>query len=233
MDEWKPLILLVEDDEHILFPNQRMLTRRGYDVLAAASAEEARALLAAHTPDLIVLDVMLPDGNGYDLCTEFRKKSDNPVLFLSGLAEDSNKVRGMNLGGDYYLTKPCRFDELLAVTERLLVREQRVREKQAALTVLTRGPLTLDIQKSRALLSGADAGLTQKEFVLLLILMQNEGKALSGEQLYDEVWGTDSKGDIRTVRNHVYNIRAKLNADDADAFAIETVHNKGYRFTSQ
>jgi DNA-binding response OmpR family regulator len=233
MEDWKPVILMVEDDEDVLFANRQLLKRRGYEVLAAGNAAGARAIFAAQTPDLVILDIMLPDGNGYDLCAEFRQASDNPVLFLSGRQDAQDKVQGMSLGGDYYLTKPYNAEELTAVVGRLLQRERQTREKHAKLTTLTRGPLTLEIPKSRALHSGVDAGLTQKEFAILLILVQNEGIEISVDRLYEEVWGTSARGDIRTVRNHVYNIRAKLGADSTDAFAIDTAHNKGYCFTSQ
>jgi DNA-binding response OmpR family regulator len=230
MENRKPVILMVEDDEDVLFNNRMLLNRRGHETLTAAGAAGARAILAECVPDLIILDIMLPDGTGYDLCAEFRRTSDNPVLFLSGLKETQDKVRGMNLGGDYYLTKPYDADEFAAVVERLLQRERQTREKQTALTLLTRGPLTLDIPKSRALRNGADAGLTQKEFAILFTLMRNEGQTISNENLYREVWGTPMNNDTQALRRHIANLRAKLEADNTDAYDIVSIHGKGYSF---
>ena len=120
MDMTKPTILIVEDEPEVLRINARMLKRRGYDVITAGTAEESYRLLSSVTPDMLILDIMLPDGSGYDICEKFRRTSDNPVMFLTGKNEISDKVEGLGRGGDYYLTKPYSFDELIAVVERLL-----------------------------------------------------------------------------------------------------------------
>ena len=163
MSGGKPVILAVEDDERVLGFNRRRLERRGYRMLCAATAAEARSLFD-ELPDLLILDIRLPDGSGYDLCSEYRRKSRVPVIFLSGLAETGDRVRALGAGGDYYITKPYDFEELLACVERLWQRELRTREERAETTTLTRGPLTLDIPKRRARLDGKDVDLTPKEF---------------------------------------------------------------------
>ncbi len=129
MNEKKSLILMVEDEEQVLNTNCRMLRRRGYDVRTAQTAAEACHQLEEYLPDLLILDIMLPDGNGLDICRHFREKTMNPVLFLTGKSDIRDKVEGLQQGGDYYLTKHYNFDEFLAVIQMLLERQKRIEEK--------------------------------------------------------------------------------------------------------
>ena len=129
MNEKKSLILMVEDEEQVLNTNCRMLRRRGYDVRTAQTAAEAYHQLEEQLPDLLILDIMLPDGNGLDICRRFREKTMNPVLFLTGKSDIRDRVEGLQQGGDYYLTKPYNFDEFLAVIQMLLERQKRMEEK--------------------------------------------------------------------------------------------------------
>ena len=127
MNEKKSLILMVEDEEQVLNTNCRMLRRRGYDVRTAQTVSEACQQIEEQLPDLLILDIMLPDGNGLDICHHFRKRSMNPVLFLTGKSDIRDKVEGLQQGGDYYLTKPYNFDEFLAVIQMLLERQKFVK----------------------------------------------------------------------------------------------------------
>lgn len=129
MNEKKSLILMVEDEEQVLNANCRMLRRRGYDVRTAQTVSEVYHQLEEQLPDLLILDIMLPDGNGLDICRHFREKTMNPVLFLSGKSDIRDKVEGLQQGGDYYLTKPYNFDEFLAVIQMLLERQKPNRRK--------------------------------------------------------------------------------------------------------
>lgn len=226
----KPVILLVEDDEELLRLNQRKLARRGYEVCTAATATAADAAFDGRPPDLVVLDVMLPDGDGYELCVRFRSRSDAPVLFLTGKDSTESKVTGLGVGGDYYLTKPYLFEEFLAVVEMLLRRERLARERQRALTLLVKGPLTLEIPKGRALIDGRDVNLSHKEFLILLTLVQNEGKSISGEQLYEAAWEKGATDNSQALRSHVSRLRKKLDMDNTDAFDIVVTYGKGYCF---
>lgn len=228
----RSVILLVEDDEALLALNRRKLARRGYEVRTAATAKEALVAFASHPPDLVILDVMLPDGDGYDLCARFRETSDVPVLFLTGKDAPENKVKGLNTGGDYYLTKPFHPGEFLAVVEMLLRRGRQARERQRSLTVLTRGPLTLEIPKGRALMDGRDANLSQKEFVILLTLVQNEGKSMSCEQLCEAAWEKTITDNSQALRSHISRLRKKLDVDNTDAIDIIATYGKGYSFLS-
>ncbi|MDR0885440.1 MAG: response regulator transcription factor [Clostridiales Family XIII bacterium] len=227
----RPLIFMVEDDKDVADVNQRMLARRGYDTVIASNASDARAQFKTCEPDLIILDVMLPDGDGLGLCSEFRAKTDAPILFLTGRNDPSDMVLGIDTGGDTYMTKPYNYDEFLANVKALLRRAKKEREKVAERSVLTRGPLTVEILKSRALINGRNAQLTQKEFVILLTLIENEGRELSGEQLYEIVWGQSATNELTTVRMHVSRLRAKLGLDDIDEISISAKYGIGYCFS--
>ena len=224
----KPLVFMVEDEESVLSVNKRMLARRGYQVEQATCAADAYTWLDSHTPDLLILDIMLPDGDGYEICRRFREKSENPVCFLTGKNAIQDKVEGLSLGCDYYLTKPYQFAELLAVVQRLLERSRK--QQTAAENILHKGSLVVDLHQSKALLDGQDTQLTSKEFGLLLLLMENENKELSTETLYERVWNTAAGHDTRTVRKHIMNLRSKIHAGETDDYDIETVYGKGYVF---
>ena len=232
MKEEKPIILVVEDETDVLRINARMLTRRGYTVYTAENCRQAYERMEAPTPDLLILDIMLPDGSGYDICERFRSTSDHPVIFLTGKGETCDKVEGLGHGGDYYLTKPYDPDELLAVADRLIKRHLQTKQKHEQLTTIVKGALALDIPRTRATVNGADAGLTVKEFALLLLLVQSEDKEVSPQELYEKVWGVPSGDDIRTVRFHIRNLRRKIHADDAKNYDIVSVYGKGYMFTT-
>ena len=214
----------------VLSANKRMLSRRGYEVVEASDVHEAISYLNDNTPSLIILDIMLPDGSGYDICKAFREKSENPVLFLTGKDAIDDKVEGLSIGGDYYLTKPYNFEELLAVVKRLLEREKRLNEKEEQLTQIKKGSLILDMQKNIAVVGEKKIGLTSKEAGLLRVFMENEGVELSCEELYEKVWNTKAIKDIRTVRKHIMNLRTKIFTGETDEYDIVTSYGKGYIF---
>lgn len=231
-------VLLVEDEKDVLMVNARLFARRGYDVRTAQSCTEAYQKLK-ETPDLLILDIMLPDGSGYDICQAFRQNSDHPVIFLSGKGQIADKVQGLQQGGDYYLTKPYDTSELLAVVDMLLKRHLQAVQKRQQASVICKGSLVLEVDNSRALCDGRDAGLTArdagltaKEFSLLLMLVRNEEKVVSPQELYERVWGMEAADDVRTVRFHIANLRKKLDADNAPDFDIVSVYGKGYMFTT-
>ena len=227
----KPLIMIVEDDRDMAQLNARLLTRHGYETIVANSATEARRYLQEAAPDLFVLDIGLPDCDGISLCTELRLQSDAPVLFLTGRSETDDKVEGLNAGGDYYLTKPYDRYELIAVVSSLLRRVEQTKKKLTETSVISRGPLTLKITESRAYVNGRDAELTSKEFAVLLFLVQNEEKELSGEIIYNTVWGTTMNNDANAVRLTISRLKKKLHEESVDEFAIFTKYGGGYTFT--
>ena len=231
-DMIKPTILIVEDEPEVLDINERMLKRRGYNVITAQNVKESFVRLSEVIPDMLILDIMLPDGSGCDICRKFREKSDNPVIFLTGKNEVADKVEGLGLGADYYLTKPYSFDELLAVSKMLLQRHFKAKEKHKEFEFIKKGSLILDISKGRAFVCGKDANLTSKEFALLCILMKNEDTVFSPDELYEAVWGSPSADDTRTIRFHIGNLKKKINTQNAQDYDIISVYGKGYCFTT-
>jgi DNA-binding response OmpR family regulator len=222
----RSLILLVEDNEQILYGNERMLRRRNYDVITALTLSEARKRMDETTPDAIVLDIMMPDGSGLDFMRELRKKSEIPILLLTGLATSEDIVNGLAEGGDDYLTKPYDFSILLARIEALLRRAKKIPD------VLQKDSLKLDIVAQQAFLDGEDMLLRPKEFALLLIFIQNEGKILDPQYLYQKVWNTDMNADNSTLKMHISTVRKRLEEKNCD-YRITNIRGEGYRFEKE
>jgi len=211
------LILLVEDNEHILHGNERMLKRRGYAVAIALTLTEARLHLEKRKPDVIVLDIMMPDGNGLDFMRELRRESNVPILLLTGLTTPEDVVRGLNKGADDYLAKPYDFGVLLARIEALQRRAEHIP------TTLAKGVLKLDIIANRAFLNDSDLLLSPKEFALLLLMAQNEDRLLSAEYLCEAIWKQHLSEDNSAVKTSISRLRSKL----GDNFSIENDKLKG------
>lgn len=220
----KGTILLVEDNPEVLAGNAYMLGQAGYRVCSAGNLAEARACVAAGMPDLLVLDILLPDGSGLSFCREVRRRAEVPILFLTALGDGDSTVRGLKAGGDDYLAKPYEYKVLLARVEALL---RRAGPKAAP--ALRFGPLELDFASRRALLDGADLLLSPKEFLLLELLARRQGEFVAAGTLFERVWGLDSLEDVRTVKEHVYRLRKKL---EHTPVRIESERGKGYRFTT-
>jgi DNA-binding response OmpR family regulator len=222
-------ILLVEDNLHILKTNRAMLEKADYRVLCAKTAAETRALLHSEMPDLMVLDIMLPDGDGVALCQELRAPGSAaralPILFLTALGEKDEIVTGLRAGGDDYLPKPYDYDEFLARIEVLLRRIGRDLKEE---TPLCFGELEINFTARRVRLHGADLLLKPKEFALLELLARNRDKYLAAEELYEKLWGMDAAGNICTVHAHIYNLRRKL---EDSRVVLELKRGNGYRLT--
>lgn len=221
-------ILLVEDSEEILDYNKEALEQAGYCVEAARTMEGARKKLELFKPDLLVLDIMLPDGSGVDLCREIREAASSiPILFLSGLGESEQIVRGLRAGGDDYMVKPYRVEELLARVESGLRRLEMMAGSRMAAEGYC---LLLDAKTQRAYINERDLMLKPKEYRLLDFLMRNQNRYTGAGELYGEIWGMESNEDVRTVFVHISNIRSKMRkADGHCPIAIEGFKNKGYR----
>jgi len=229
MSEPAPVILIVEDDHGLARINARILKRRGCAVIVADSAKTARQAVSEKKPDMLILDVALPDGDGRALCEEFRQFTNAPVLFLTGLTDTADKLKGYDSGGDYYLTKPYDSDEFTAVVNSMLRRAKQVKKMIAEASVIKRGPITLNLPESKATVNGRDAELTPKEFAVLLMLVQNEGRELASERIYSSVWGATMNNDPNAVRLQISRLKKKL-GEDTDGFAIFTEYGKGYTF---
>lgn len=231
MGEGKPIVMLVEDDAEMARLNSRFLSRNGYSVTAAGTAAQARALFRETAPDLIVLDVELPDGTGYALCKEFRKDTDAPIIFLTGRKENKDRIMGLSMSGDYYLTKPFENAEFLLVVRNLLRRHEQSKARLDEASVIVKGPLTLRLDERKAYVGEADAELTPKEFAVLLLLVQNEDREVSYETIYERVWGMPLIGSVGALRQQILRLRRKLGEEESDGFSIFNEHGKGYTFT--
>lgn len=215
------LILLVEDSKKVQNFNKRMLERAGFTVELAMTLTEAKAFLARQTPAAVILDIGMPDGSGLDFLRELRETSEIPVLLLTGYSETKDIVKGFKGGCDDYLTKPYTFEVLHVRLLRLLQNAEQVPE------TIARGSFSLNLTSMTAHLNGEDMLLTQKEFALLLLFLQNEGKTMSAEYIYEKVWGQNMAGDIRAVKFQVSNLRKKI---EGSGYAIPAVRGGGYRF---
>ncbi|PXX54973.1 two-component system catabolic regulation response regulator CreB [Hungatella effluvii] len=221
-------ILLVEDSEEIAAYNRTELEKSGYSVETAGCLDEARKKLELFKPDLLVLDIMLPDGSGVDLCREIREAASSlPILFLSGLGESEQIVKGLRAGGDDYMVKPYRVEELQARIEASL----RRLEMMAGSRMTAEGCcLFLDAKTQRAYINEWDLMLKPKEYRLLEFLMRNRNRYTGAAELYGEIWGMESNEDVRTVFVHISNIRSKMRQTyNCCPIVIEGFKNKGYR----
>jgi len=200
------LILLVEDNEQVMDGNKRMLERAGYETAAALTLAEAHALINQRKPDLIVLDIMLPDGSGLDFMAGLRKSENAgiPIILLTGLDTKADKLRGLSDGGDDYITKPYDFDELLVRIETLLRRAARVPEN------ISLGRLYFDVTADVVTLDGVDLLFTQKEFSLLLFFVGHAQRYLSAEYLLEKVWKAPETENSQSVRKTVSRLRDKI-----------------------
>ena len=224
----KPRVLVVEDEEAISEPLGEHLAREGFDPAIAATIEEARGLLQQTPPDLILLDVMLPDGDGRDLCREIRRTSDVPIIMLTARGEEVDKIVGLELGADDYVVKPFSAGELVA-RMRAIMRRGRGTARKRPITV---GPLTLDPAARTVTKRNEPVELAAKEFDLLHLLMTNAGQVCTREQIMDEVWDPHWFGPTKTLDVHVSWLRKKIEDDPSKPLLITTVRGVGFRFAS-
>ena len=224
-------ILLVDDERAIVEPLRYHLEREGYAVIVARDGEEALGRARADRPDLIVLDLMLPKIDGWEVCRILRQESTTPIIMLTARDEEPSKVLGLNLGADDYLTKPFSFQELLARVRALLRRVAYERETPDA-TVIQIGAVTLDLDAHRVSLGGEALQMTQMEYKLLQTLMERAGHVVRRNDLMDLVWGIDWVGDTHTLDVHIRWLRQKIEAEPGRPRYIQTVRGVGYRFAT-
>jgi two-component system response regulator RegX3 len=226
----KRKILLVEDERSISEPLERALEREGFDVALAESAAAALDVFRARRPDLVLLDVMLPDGDGRDVLRELRQVSRVPVVMLTARGEEMDRVLGLELGADDYVTKPFSAAELVA-----RIRAVLRRTGEAAATgesVLSVGDIVMNLDTRSLSRRGAAIDLTVKEFDLLRLLLENAGKVVKREKLIADVWDTNWFGSTKTLDVHVSALRKKLDDDPGSPRYIHTVRGIGFRFAS-
>ena len=220
-------VLVVDDEPIVRDVVVRYLKRDGFDTLEAGDGESARALIESDSPSLVVLDVMLPGTDGLALCRWIRSRGDLPVIMLTARGEEADRIVGLELGADDYVTKPFSPREL-AVRVRTVLR--RTDQRPASVERLVFADLSLDAGKREVVRDGRTLHLTAKEFDLLFFLASNPGHVFSRDQLMHRVWGYSAALDTGTVTVHVRRLRAKIERDPASPSHLETVWGVGYRF---
>ncbi|HEX2130041.1 MAG TPA: response regulator transcription factor [Actinophytocola sp.] len=223
-------VLVVDDDLTVRDVVRRYLELAGHQVALADNGEDALAWVARDAPDLVVLDLMLPGMDGLEVCRRLRRTSAVPVVMLTALGEEENRIAGLQLGADDYVTKPFSPRELALRVSSVLRRAGAVIPPVAK--VLTDGDLRLDVAARTATLRGTELALTVREFELLVFLLSHPGEAFTREQLLEKVWGWDF-GDQSTVTVHVRRLREKIERVPAKPTRIATVWGVGYRYDAQ
>ncbi|MDO5697389.1 MAG: response regulator transcription factor [Dermatophilus congolensis] len=221
-------ILVVEDEESFSDPLSYLLKKEGYEVTLAADGIVALTEFDNVNPDLVLLDLMLPGMSGVDVCRQIRQRSTVPIIMLTAKDSEIDKVVGLEIGADDYVTKPYSSRELLARVKAVLRRRQE--PEDLAPSALAAGPVRMDVERHVVEVDGEAVALPLKEFELLEMLLRNAGRVLTRMQLIDRVWGSDYVGDTKTLDVHVKRLRAKIEPDPGRPVHIITVRGLGYKF---
>lgn len=223
-------VLIIDDEKEILELIDTVLTREGIDqVLTASTARDGLSLFYQEQPDLVILDIMLPDGEGYDICKQIRDVSHVPIIFLSAKGEESDKIVGLAIGGDDYITKPFSPKEVAYRVKAQLRRSSYVQPSQAE-PVIKKGPFELNEQQAELTKNGAAIELTPKELMLMTYFLQHPNRVISKETLYQTVWGEDFFGSDNTVMVHIRRLREKIEHSPSTPEFLVTVKGLGYKF---
>ena len=229
-------VLVVEDDQTLLGVLEYNLSKEGYEVIAVCDGEDALEAARARQPDLIVLDIMLPKMDGFEVCRILRKESTAPIVMLTAKSEEIDKVVGLEIGADDYVTKPFSMRELLARVKAMLRRTEMLNDRVAQgppgepASLIKAGDLEVDLTRHRVSLGGSVLDLSPKEFDLLAFLVANKGHVFSRDDLLERVWGYDYAGGTRTVDVHVRWLRRKIEVDPACPTRLLTVRGVGYKY---
>jgi two-component system response regulator RegX3 len=222
-------VLVVEDEESFSDALSYLLRREGYDVAVATSGPEAIALFERSGADLVLLDLMLPGLSGTEVCRAIRQRSVVPIIIVTARDAEVDKVVGLELGADDYVTKPFSSRELVARIRAVLRRG--VESDELISSVVEAGPVRMDVERHTVTVDGTEVTLPLKEFDLLELLLRNADRVLTRSQLIDRVWGSDYVGDTKTLDVHVKRLRAKIEADPANPKHLVTVRGLGYKFS--
>jgi two-component system, OmpR family, response regulator RegX3 len=226
-----PKVMVVDDEESLLEAIRYALSREGIEVVTARDGGDAMRDFEAERPDLVVLDLMLPTLNGWDVCRRIRATSQVPILMLTARDAEVDRVVGLEMGADDYLTKPFSLRELVARVRALLRRASAGQgEQRDEATVIEAGGIRLDQERHEVAVRGEPVNLPLKEFELLEILMENRNRVLTRQTLIDRVWGYDYVGDTKTLDVHIKRLRARVEEDRHNPKLIVTVRGVGYRF---
>lgn len=226
-------ILIIEDEPNIRELVLYNLKTNGYEGIAAEDGVMGITMVHREKPDLILLDIMLPEKNGYEICRELREEGNNtPIIMITAKTEETDKVMGLEYGADDYITKPFGIREMMARIKAVLRRYEATgepEEKKDGDTIISVGKLSINVERHEVTLGDRPVELTLKEFELLQYLMENRGHVFSRDQLLNHVWGIDYAGETRTVDVHIRHLRQKLSGDDGEEQYIETIRGKGYK----
>ncbi len=222
-------VLVVEDEESFREALEFMLSKEGFEVALAATGTDALVEFDRNGADLILLDLMLPGMSGTEVCRTIRSKSKVPIIMVTAKADEVDKVVGLEIGADDYVTKPFSSRELVARIRAVLRRNSDF-EEEPVVSTLEVGPVRIDIDRHKVSVRGEAISLPLKEFDLLELLMRNAGRVLTRGQLIDRVWGSNYVGDTKTLDVHIKRIRAKIEQDPAEPVHILTVRGLGYKF---
>ena len=225
-----PRILVVEDEESLAETVRYNLEREGYGVSLASDGRQALERFRADGPSLVILDLMLPEISGLDLCRTMRAESDVPIIMVTAKDSEADKVAGLELGADDYVTKPFSMRELVSRVRANLRRTRPSVAPEDADEVLAGGPVRMDVGRHEVSVAGASVLLPPKEFELLEAFLRRKGRLLTRDFLIEEVWGPDYFGDTRTLDVHVKRLRRKLEADPHHPDHLLTVRGLGYKF---
>ena len=223
-------ILVVEDEASFSEALSYVLTKEGFEVVVADTGDGAITAFDKGGADLVLLDLMLPGLSGTEVCKQLRSRSAVPIIMLTAKDTEVDKVVGLELGADDYVTKPYSKAELIARIRAVLRRQGDVSNPQEG--VITAGPVRIDVERHQVNINNELISLPLKEFELLEILVRNSGRVLTRAQLIDRVWGSDYFGDTKTLDVHVKRLRAKIESDPANPTYIQTIRGLGYKFES-
>lgn len=223
-------VLIIDDDELLAGAVQRKFEASGFKVTKAIRGREGRELIQALNPDLVILDLALPDDDGTDICRDVRSGSRVPIIMLTGRAEETDRIVGLELGADDYVTKPFSLSELVARARAVLRRTEPPREPlREEPTVLDGLGVHVDLRAHEVLVNDAAIALTPTEYKLLITLMKRQGEVVSAQELLEAVWGYDEY-DTHLVEVHIANLRSKVESDPKNPERIQTLRSFGYRF---
>jgi DNA-binding response OmpR family regulator len=228
-----PTLVLIEDDRLIVEPVVRALEKLGYTVLTAFDGAIGLKTVLTNPCDLVILDIMLPEMDGWEVCKAIREKSVVPILMLTALSDEIDRILGLELGADDYVTKPFSTRELVARIKALLRRVEFDMSRMAQNDhVITLNDIRIDLDSRRIFKGDTELQLRFKEFELLSLLIGNIGEVVTRAEIFDKVWGTDWLGDMRTLDVHIRWLREKIEDDPGNPRYIQTVRGVGYRFVA-
>ncbi|MFD2672989.1 response regulator [Marinicrinis sediminis] len=225
-------ILIVDDETDILELISLYLMKEGFEVVTCQEGDQVLDMLAQHQPDLLILDVLLPGMDGIEVCRSIRKISHIPILFISCKSDDLDVILGLGVGGDDYIPKPFSPSQLVARVKAHLRRHSMIEPNQTQPDVLIFDGLEIHLSSHSVIVQQEEVNLSSKEFDLLVLLASHPKKVFKIDQLYEEIWGSDSLGDTRTLMVHISNLRKKIETDPANPVYIITIRGVGYKFNA-